>query len=106
MAPIQKVPSYLIFKAFKKIIHLLTTVPLNIQQKRPTDTCQILFLISRLTHKASQSEIIYVAEAAADSGSSKLYKFELDLGAQIDEFKSKSGDYSIALLLGKLIIDG
>jgi hypothetical protein len=47
-----------------------------------------------------------VAEAATDSGSSKLYKFELDLGAQIDEFKSKSGDYSIALLLGKLIIDG
>jgi hypothetical protein len=42
-----------------------------------------------------------VAEAA-DSSSSKLYKFELDLGAQIDEFKSKSGDYSIALLLGKL----
>jgi hypothetical protein len=40
-----------------------------------------------------------VAEAAADSGS-KVYKFELDLGAQIDEFKSKSGDYSIALLLG------
>jgi hypothetical protein len=40
--------------------------------------------------------------AEADSGSSKLYKFELDLGAQIDEFKSKSGDYSIALLLGKL----
>ncbi len=62
----------------------------------------IRWLVSRLTHKASQSEIIYVAEAAADSGSSKLYKFELDLGAQIDEFKSKSGDYSIALLLGKL----
>lgn len=50
----------------------------------------------RLTHKATKSEIVYIAEADA----SKLYKFELDLGGQLDEFKSKSGDYSLTLLLG------
>jgi oligosaccharyltransferase complex subunit delta (ribophorin II) len=52
-----------------------------------------------LTHKKSKSEIIYIAEA----DTSKVYKFDLDLGGQIDEFKSKSGDYSLALLLGELV---
>jgi Oligosaccharyltransferase subunit Ribophorin II len=34
--------------------------------------------------------------------SSKLYyKFDLDLGAQAEEFKAKSGDYELALLLGE-----
>lgn len=50
----------------------------------------------RLSHKASKSEIVYIAEA----DSSKVYKFDLDLGAQIDEFKAKSGDYDLTLLLG------
>ena len=54
-----------------------------------------------MTHKESKSEIIYIAEA---DSSSKLYKFDLDLGAQMDEFKSKSGDYVLALLLGELIL--
>lgn len=49
-----------------------------------------------MAHKASKSEIIYIAEA----DSSKLYKFDLDLGAQIEEFKSKSGDYDLTLLIG------
>ena len=60
----------------------------------------MFYPLGRLTHKESKSEIIYIAEA---DSSSKLYKFDLDLGAQMDEFKSKSGDYVLALLLGESI---
>ena len=58
----------------------------------------MFYPLGRLTHKESKSEIIYIAEA---DSSSKLYKFDLDLGAQMDEFKSKSGDYALSLLLGE-----
>lgn len=50
----------------------------------------------KISSASSAAEIVYVAEA----DSSKVYKFELDLGAENSEFKT--GDYNLALILGKL----
>ncbi|XP_023341820.1 dolichyl-diphosphooligosaccharide--protein glycosyltransferase subunit 2 [Eurytemora carolleeae] len=48
----------------------------------------------KISSASSAAEIVYVAEA----DSSKVYKFELDLGAENSEFKT--GDYNLALILG------
>lgn len=48
----------------------------------------------KISSASSAAEIVYVAEA----DSSKVYKFELDLGAENSEFKT--GDYNMALILG------
>lgn len=54
----------------------------------------------KLTHKESSAEIIYVAEAA----NSKLYMFDLDLGQAAQDFNSKSGLYSVSVILGDAVI--
>jgi oligosaccharyltransferase complex subunit delta (ribophorin II) len=48
----------------------------------------------KISSLSSSSEIVYVAEA----DSSKVYKFELDLGAENSEFQD--GEYNLALILG------
>jgi len=53
----------------------------------------------KIGHSQSAAEIVYVAEA----DNSKLYKFELDLGAEIKEFKT-AGDYSLTLILGDAVV--
>eukprot|EP00092_Neocalanus_flemingeri_P015901 GFUD01017218.1.p1 GENE.GFUD01017218.1~~GFUD01017218.1.p1 ORF type:complete len:629 (-),score=198.59 GFUD01017218.1:211-2097(-) len=55
----------------------------------------------KLTHTESGAEIIYVAEAAV---SSKTYMFDLDLGQAAQDFNSKSGDYSVSVILGDAVI--
>jgi len=54
----------------------------------------------KFTHVESGAEIIYVAEAA----NSKLYTFDLDLGSAVQDFNSKSGAYSVNLILGDAVI--
>ena len=54
----------------------------------------------RLTHAQSGAEIIYVAEAA----SNKKYRFELDMNTASNDFGSKSGVYSLTLILGDAVI--
>jgi len=53
-----------------------------------------------LTHKASGSEIHYVAEAGADSN----YRFDLDLATAASELASKAGEYTVTLLLGDAVV--
>jgi len=53
----------------------------------------------KIARQGSTAEIVYVAEA----DSSKLYKFELDLGAEMAEF-AQSGDYSLTLILGDAVV--
>jgi len=53
----------------------------------------------KIAHSKSAAEIVYVAEA----DNNKLYKFELDLGADAAEFKA-SGDYSLTLILGDAVV--
>jgi len=54
----------------------------------------------KLTHTASGAEIIYVAEPA----NTKLYMFDLDLGQAAQDFNSKSGAYSLSVILGDAVI--
>jgi len=54
----------------------------------------------KLTHIETAAEIIYVAEAA----NSKLYMFDLDLGQAAQDFNSKSGAYSVSVILGDAVI--
>jgi len=54
----------------------------------------------KLTHIETSAEIIYVAEAA----NTKLYMFDLDLGTAIQDFNSKSGAYSVSIILGDAVI--
>jgi oligosaccharyltransferase complex subunit delta (ribophorin II) len=54
----------------------------------------------KLTHMETAAEIIYVAEAA----NSKLYMFDLDLGQAAQDFNSKSGAYSVSVILGDAVI--
>jgi len=54
----------------------------------------------KLTHIESGAEIIYVAEAA----DTNLYMFDLDLGQAIQDFNSKSGAYSVSVILGDAVI--
>jgi len=53
----------------------------------------------KISQVGSAAEIVYVAEA----DSSKLYKFELDVGEQAAEFTS-SGDYTLTLILGDAVV--
>jgi oligosaccharyltransferase complex subunit delta (ribophorin II) len=46
------------------------------------------------------SEIIYVAEP----DSSNNYKFDLDVSAKAKEFGSKSGKYSVSLIVGDAVV--
>jgi len=54
----------------------------------------------KLTHLETSTEIIYVAEAA----NTKLYMFDLDLGQASQDFNSKSGAYSVSIILGDAVI--
>jgi oligosaccharyltransferase complex subunit delta (ribophorin II) len=54
----------------------------------------------KLTHLETSAEIIYVAEAA----NTKLYMFDLDLGQASQDFNSKSGAYSVSIILGDAVI--
>ncbi|XP_053689672.1 dolichyl-diphosphooligosaccharide--protein glycosyltransferase subunit 2 [Sabethes cyaneus] len=53
-----------------------------------------------LRNKATQQEIIFVAEA----DSTKAYKFEMDVGARSADFGYKSGLYSVELIVGDALI--
>lgn len=53
-----------------------------------------------LRNKASNQEIIFVAEA----DTSKAYKFEMDVGARSADFGHKSGIYSVELIVGDALI--
>ncbi|XP_055531785.1 dolichyl-diphosphooligosaccharide--protein glycosyltransferase subunit 2 [Wyeomyia smithii] len=65
--------------------------------KKPINVHQAFVL---LRNKATQQEIIFVAEA----DSSKAYKFEMDVGARSADFGYKSGLYSIELIVGDALI--
>lgn len=55
----------------------------------------------RFVHQTTSNEIIFIAEADADS----LYKFEVDLNtASKEQFKSQSGKYSMELIVGDAAI--
>jgi oligosaccharyltransferase complex subunit delta (ribophorin II) len=50
----------------------------------------------RLNHKATNKEIIFVAE----QDSSKAYKFDMDFGSRSGDFNFVSGEYVIELIVG------
>merc|ERR1712008_2968 len=54
----------------------------------------------RLGDLEDDSEIIYVAEP----DSSNNYKFDLDVSAKAKEFGSKSGKYSVSLIVGDAVV--
>lgn len=54
----------------------------------------------RLANKKSGEEIIFIAE----QDSSKVYKFDMDVGARSADFNHKSGTYSIELIIGDALI--
>ena len=59
----------------------------------------------KLTHQASGSEIIYVAEpTTTNGGKNKQYLFELDLSTAAGDFGGKAGGYSVSVLLGDAVI--
>lgn len=53
----------------------------------------------KIAHSESAEEIVFVAEP----DTAKVYKFELDLGAENGEL-TNSGDYSITLILGDAVV--
>lgn len=55
----------------------------------------------KLTHSASGSEIIYVAEPDRVDD---VYKFELDLSTAAGDLNSKSGEYLVTVILGDAVI--
>ena len=54
----------------------------------------------KLTHSGSNAEIIYVAEP----NTNKLYTFELDMNVAAADFGSKSGVYSLSVIVGDAVI--
>jgi len=54
----------------------------------------------KLTHSQSNAEIIYVAEP----NSNKQYSFELDMNGAAADFNSKSGTYSLSVIIGDAVI--
>ena len=54
----------------------------------------------KLTHAKSGAEIIYVAEP----NSNKVYNFELDMNTAAGDFGSKSGLYSLSVIIGDAVI--
>jgi len=54
----------------------------------------------KLSHAASNAEIVYVAE----SNSKKQYTFELDMNTAVQDFNSKSGKYSLTVIIGDAVI--
>lgn len=54
----------------------------------------------KLTHSSSNAEIVYVAEA----NNKKQYSFELDMNTASQDFNSKSGKYSLTVILGDAVI--
>jgi len=63
---------------------------------KSTNTNMILHqAFVRISNKQSGAEIIYLAQA-----NNKVYSFDLDVGGQVKEFGSKSGLYTITVILG------
>lgn len=53
-----------------------------------------------LTHKNSGKEIVFVTEP----DSTNIYRFDLDVQAKAKVFRSLSGGYSLALIIGDPVI--
>jgi oligosaccharyltransferase complex subunit delta (ribophorin II) len=72
---------------------LLKTVLVDESTQKPVTVHQAFV---RMNHKATNKEIIFVAE----QDSSKAYKFDMDFGARSSDFNYNSGLYTIDLIVG------
>merc|ERR1719391_1859118 len=81
---------------YKEKLSLSFTV-IETESKKPRLVHQAFV---KLSHSASNAEIVYVAE----SNNKKQYLFELDMNTAAQDFNSKSGLYSLTVILGDAVI--
>lgn len=87
-------------KALTADHHHKVIIKFSVKDKASGEKVKVHQAFIRLGDLEDDSEIIYVAEP----DSSNNYKFDLDVSAKAKEFGSKSGKYSVSLIVGDAVV--